>query len=72
MIATTWPRPSAGELLRAAKLLQLEVAADEARQATSGGGLEARSCGAGARHLVDLHRLGEALHRHRAERLQAT
>ena len=59
----------AGKLLRAAELLQLDVAADEARQAASGGGLEASSRGAGARHLVDFHRIGEPLHRHGAEGL---
>src|SRR5262249_11486453 len=59
----------AGEMLRATKLLQLDVAADEARQATPGGGLEACSRGASARHLIDRYRVSEPLHRHRAEEL---
>ena len=59
----------AGKLLRAVQLLQLEVAADEARQATPGGGLEPCSRGAGARHLVNRYRIGESLDRHRAEGL---
>ena len=57
------------ELLGAAELRQLDIAADKARQAASGGGLEAGSRGTGARHLVDLHRIGEPLHRHGAEGL---
>jgi hypothetical protein len=59
----------AGDLLRAAELLQLGVAADEPRQPPSDGRLQAGPRLAGPRHLVDLHRLGEAPHRHGAERL---
>ena len=51
------------------KLLQLHIARHEARQATFGGHLESRSRLAGARHLIDLHRIGEALYRHGAEGL---
>ena len=46
----------AGELLGAAELLQLGVAADEARQPAPGGRLQAGSRRARPRHLVDLHR----------------
>src|SRR6476469_5483301 len=53
-----------GKLLRVEELLQLWVAADEARQAPSSGGLKARARGADARHLVDLHQISEAFHRH--------
>src|SRR5213595_1798774 len=59
----------ASELLNAADLLQLDVAADEASQSTSGGDLEASSRVANARHLVDLYRSGKALHRHEAKGL---
>ena len=59
----------AGKLLRAEELLELDVAADETRQATPGSGLEASPRGAGARHLVDLYRIGEPPYRHGAEGL---
>jgi hypothetical protein len=59
----------AGKLLRTEEPLELVVAADEACQATPGGGLQARSRGAHSGHLVDLYRIGEPLNRHRAERL---
>ena len=59
----------AGKLLGAAELLQFDIAADEARQATTGRGLEASPRGAGARHLIDFHRIGDPLHRYGAKRL---
>ena len=59
----------AGELLGAAELLQLGVAADEPRQPAPGGRLQAGPRRARPRHLVDLHGVGEPLHRHGAERL---
>src|SRR5712672_1936923 len=52
------------KLLRAEELLQLGVAADEARQAPSRGGLEASTRGTDARHLVNLYQISEPLHRH--------
>ena len=58
-----------GELLRPAKLLELGVAADEARQPATGDGLEPGPRRANARQLVDFQRVGEPLDRHRAERL---
>jgi hypothetical protein len=58
-----------GKPLRTEELLELDVAADEARQAAPSRGLEASLCAAGARHLVDLYRIGEPLHRHGAEGL---
>ena len=58
-----------GELLGAAELLQLGVAADEPRQTPTGDGLEPGPRRAGTRHFVDFHRVGEPLHRHGAERL---
>ena len=61
--------PLLGELLGAAHLLQFDGAADEAGQAAAGGGLQAAARGAGAGHLVDVDRIGEPLHRERAERL---
>jgi hypothetical protein len=57
------------ELLGAAELRQLGIAADEAREPAPDGRLQAGPRRAGPRHLVDLHRLGEPLHRHGAERL---
>jgi hypothetical protein len=60
----------AGKPLRAEKLLQLDVAADEARQAAPGSGLKASSRGPGARHLIDWYRIGESLNRHRTEGLR--
>src|SRR5205807_7804422 len=57
----------AGQLLRAAEMLQLGVAADEPRQAAPGGRLEASPRRACPRHLVTLPRVGEALDRHGAE-----
>ena len=59
----------ARKLLGAAELLQLGVAADEPCQPPPGGGLQAGPRRASARHLVDLHRVGEPLHQHGAERL---
>jgi hypothetical protein len=59
------------KLLGAAELLQLGVAADEARQPTPGGRLQAsprRTC---PRHLVDVHVLRKALHGHGPKRLHA-
>ena len=53
-----------GKLLRVEELIQLGVAADEARQAPSRGGLEASARGTNARHLVDLHQISDAFHRH--------
>src|SRR5207245_10976674 len=50
-----------GKLLRAAELLQLGVAPDEARQAALGGRLQAGARRARSRHLVDLHGVGEPL-----------
>jgi hypothetical protein len=58
----------AGELLGAAKLLQLGVAADEPREPAPGGRLQAGPRRASARHLVDLDRVSEPLHRYGAER----
>ena len=57
----------ASELLSAAELLQLSVAADEARQPAPGGDLQAGPGRAGPRHLVDLHSVGEPLHLHRPD-----
>ena len=59
----------AGKLLRAAKLLQLDIAANEARQTTFRGDLKASPRVAGTRYFVDLYRIGDPLHRHRAEGL---
>jgi hypothetical protein len=56
-----------GELLGTAKLLQLDVAADEARQATSGSGLQASSRSTNARHFVDLYWIFEPFYRHRTD-----
>src|SRR4029450_12499178 len=58
----------ARELLSVAKLLQLGVAADEARQPAPGAGLQAGPRRACPCHLVDLDSVGEPLDRHRAER----
>jgi hypothetical protein len=58
----------ARELLRAAELLQLGVAADKPRQPTPGGRLQTGPRRARPRHLVDLHRFREPLHRHGAKR----
>ena len=64
-LATT----GAGELLGAAKVLQLGVPPDKSGQAATGGRLQARPRRACSRHLVDLDGVGEPLHRHGAERL---
>src|SRR2546426_9289224 len=56
-----------GKLLRAAELLQLGVAPDEARQAAPGGRLQAGARRARPRHPVDLHRGGEPPHPYGAE-----
>src|SRR6185436_21109666 len=45
------------ELLSAAELRQLGIAADEAREPAPDGRLQAGSSRAGSRHLEDLHRL---------------
>ena len=58
-----------GQLLGAAQVLQFDAAADETGQAADGGGLQAAACGAGADDLVNVDRIGEPLHRQRAERL---
>src|SRR2546423_2454550 len=58
---------AARNVLRAAELLNLHVAADEARQATFGGDLKASSRVAGARQLIDLQWMGHSLHRQQAE-----
>jgi hypothetical protein len=57
----------AGVLQRAAQMLQLVVASDEADEPARGGGLEAGARRPHARHLVDLHGLGEPLDRNGAE-----
>ena len=54
--------------VRAAQLLQLRVAADEARQTAADGGLEPRPRRAEPRDLVDLDGVDHALDRDRAER----
>ena len=59
----------AGELLDAAELLKFGIAADEPRQPASGDRLEPGPRRACPCHFVDIHRVGEPLHRHRAERL---
>ena len=61
---------SARKLQRKAELLQLDAAADKARQAPSGGGVEASSRRAGPGHLVNLYWIGEPLYRHEAEGLR--
>src|SRR5258707_12139217 len=63
------PTAVASELLGAAELLHLGIAADEASQPAPGGCLQTSAYRARARHLVDLHRLGQPLYRARAERL---
>src|SRR5258705_6485926 len=59
----------AGELLGAAELLHLLVAADEPRQPAPGAGLETGPRRARPRHLVDLNGVGKPLDRHGTERL---
>jgi hypothetical protein len=56
------------ELLGAAELLQLGIATDEAGQPAPGGRLQAGPRLASPRHFVDLHRLGQTLNQHRAQR----
>src|SRR5262245_61677813 len=51
-----------------AQMLDLGVAADEAREAPERGGLQARSRRPRARQLEDLERVREALHRNRTQR----
>ena len=58
---------AAGRLLGAAELLQLGVAADEAFQPAPRACLETGPRWACSRHLVDLHRVGQPLHRHGAQ-----
>ena len=52
--ATTWPCPASRLLERLAELLQLGVAADEARQPPRGGRLQPRARRPGSGQLVDL------------------
>ena len=52
-----------------AQVLDLGVAADEAREPAAGRGLQTRPRRPRPRQLVDLHGLGEPLHRHGTERL---
>ena len=59
----------ASELLSAAELLELSVAADEPRQPAPGGRLQAGPRRSRSRHLVDLDRSREPFQRHWAERL---
>ena len=61
--------PGAGLLEGPAELLDLGVAADEARQAAGRGRLEARSRRRRPRPLVDLDRLAKPFHRDGAQRL---
>ena len=56
-------------LQRLAKLLDLSVAPDEAREAARGRGLQPRARRSRAGNLIDLHRLAQSLHVDRAERL---
>jgi hypothetical protein len=64
-LATT----GAGELLDAAKVLQLGIPPDKSGQAATGGCLQARTRRTCSRHLVDLDGVGEPLYWHGAERL---
>jgi hypothetical protein len=63
-LAATGP----GVVERLVKLLELRGAPDEPRQPPRRRGLEARADGGGADELVQLDRIGEALHRRGAER----
>ena len=67
--ATTWPWPGRGPLHGLAELIQFAVAADKARQPPGGGGVQPRAHGPGAEEFAHLHRRGQALHGHGAERL---
>ena len=49
--------------------LELDGASDEAGEAANGCRLQPRAHGPDSNDLVDLHGVGESLHRHRAERL---
>src|SRR3972149_2443056 len=51
------------------ELRHLRIASDKAREPPCGRCLETRSRRPGAHPLVDLHRIGEALHGYRPERL---
>ena len=62
------PVAGADPVERAAHLFELDVAAEEARQAAREGGVQARAAGPHARDLVDVHRLAHPLDGHRAER----
>src|SRR5262249_56780736 len=55
------------ECLRTPKVFQLRVAADEARKASTHGRLESRPGRAGARGLVHVDPVPQALYRHRPE-----
>ena len=59
--------PGLGPLQGLAELIHLAVAADKAGQPTGGGGVKPGAHGPGADELVDLHRLGQALHGQGAE-----
>ena len=59
----------AGLVEHPAQVLDLGVAADEAREASERRGLQARPRRARPRQLEDLDGVGEPLHRDRAERL---
>src|SRR2546427_4537549 len=63
------PVTGAGKLLGAAELLQLSVAADEARQAAPGGRLQAGPRRARPPQLIKLPRAGEPPYPHGAPRL---
>src|SRR5712692_8003611 len=60
--------PQARPVEGTAKLLQLRVPADEAREPPPRRGLETGAGGAGADQLEHLNRLAEPLDRHRTER----
>ena len=61
--------PGLGPLQRLAELIHLAVAADKAGQPPGGRSVKPGAHGPGADELVDLHRLGQALHGQGAERL---
>ena len=62
--------PVGCELLGEAELRQLGIPADEAREPAPGACLETGPRLACTRHLVDLDRVGQPLHRHGAQRLR--
>jgi len=51
-------KPTAGKVLHAVELLQIELTPNKSREAASSGDLQASSHRAGAGHFVELHRLG--------------